>query len=1032
MSKDRYLPYFTFADEEMLAYLEHLNPLELKYNLRISDQNDPLLDNKAALLARLNRLEETYAPVGDRDDDADKNHKMLQLVYGEAEPIDQFVEIVHLVRNKLLTRLTSAEGLSNLFNCKYFGYEWFLHTELDDRKLLQKYTRDHFIHQVKDAYSMLRLLKELPDLSSRLLEDFMDSPVHVNAYLYKQAAITAQRLKDKKEWYDCYLRLAAIRLLEGWPKQKCGYEKKSCFKKAVDAVITSLMKSMEPKEPYKAKFCLINEQLDQQIKKELLHNMMIASVVMAGLFHDIGYPIRYAMDHRDDLADMIPTAHFFIESIEHFPQINGLLANSLLFKTVEHKVIKSALCDRVHGALSAVAFLLYFYESGAIQSMDAMDRAAIEVAGLSIFDHTLNYALLDDKKSDYRYYRSVFMRNPMSYLLRFVDDIQEWGRVYFNIETNRSLRICKNCRQPIVESTLSPLSADPKHSSRFARPEEEPKKTLEDIWARGSDEKRHRGLSNRMYLCGCPLDKPERLNYPWEIHKYELSLARLWEFKQECAEKGKFPPDNSFALLPDVDYRKINHMKPCLRIRFHRVKSKLTSDYAHDPANLLFLPNYTDDLTDTAPEWAKSGALNEEDLSDRLLLHIDYDPFKALQMTMIQPEFSKYRSDDLNKLRKLLYNQQHFASVAIYASTSNNPLILKVHILENFLNDWYARYAKAERLWVMFNGAEYDFSRSILLGFIGQKSNKIHAIEGLVEALWEIYDDVREKLISPPPLNKKRTPRDVLCLRIFMLLSENPRWSIDEIEGTPRGLTAEKKIDHVQAMQDELAGNPSYINVPSNKADREYWELYGRLTAVRYEPSRIILGKDSLFANLLQIGYAMRYHFSRAQDIPVQEKANLWIEDFKHLRDTIAKQTAGDSNEEHLKARLDFYAQLLYESKRLNAMGQMPKPDDDEIRRFKDEKLAANFANNALFGDTLQILLKDFFKQECAQPRYIRCLKMQEQYPESYSKTYEIKEPLINAVKYYYKSENYVSRKICGDMLDAHADMYMFYCISNS
>ena len=57
---------------------------------------------------------------------------------------------------------------------------------------------------------------------------------------------------------------------------------------------------------------------------------------------------------------------------------------------------------------------------------------------------------------------------------------------------------------------------------------------------------------------------------------------------------------------------------------------------------------------------------------------------------------------------------------------------------------------------------------------------------------------------------------------------------------------------------------------------------------------------------------------------------------------------------------------------------------------------------------------------------------MQEQYPESYSKTYEIKEPLINAVKYYYKSENYVSRKICGDMLDAHADMYMFYCISNS
>jgi hypothetical protein len=1088
------LPYFTFSDDELLAYLHRLDPLVLKYNLSAPEANDAQLEKKLSLLHDIQQLEEAFGPMSGREDDADKTHKMLELVYGKAEPIDQLVEIVHLVRDKLITGLLSVDGLLSLFNCKYFTYEWLLHTELDDKKQESKgqYYRDHFIHQVKDAYSMVRLLDELPSLSNRLLEDFMRSNMNVNIYLEKQATKMMHRLKDQREWLEVYLRLAEIHIREDKDDPVIGRKasddaldeadlarlgstiKLMCSNVSIDKTLDSLREKNATRYKEYIEYRRIQIKIERQMKKEILRNIMVNAMVMAGLFHDIGYPINYDLDRREQLADMIPTAHFFVESIDHFTQIKGMLSNTLLFRVVELSTIEAALKDQVHGALSAVAFLLYFYENGTIHSMNPLDSAAIEVAALSMFDHTLGYNVIGDKKSEYRYHHAVYTRDAMSFLLRFVDDIQEWGRMYFTIDQNRSLRICPKCRMPIVECKLAPLSESPNYFE----------KNPPDIWKRGTDKGRLHGLVNNIYLCGCKIGEQD-----------------FWEQKQDAAEKGGFPPDSAFALLPDVGYRKINHIKTCFRIRFHRIPKKnfLHRKYAFEPADLLFLPNYADDISNTPPKGPTTG-INEFEKADLLLLHIEHDPFKALRMTLMDPAFLQYRSKELNKVRTLLNNQFHFASIALYANTTNNPIIHKTRILENFLNSYYARFAKAERLLSMLDGTfkEYKPEESVLLGFLNG-SNRSSEIEGLVFRLLERYNCVRTQLKSRTPRRVLRGPRDVLKLRIFMLLSENPRWTIDDIEAIPRSLQASITIDPVETMREQVEalslikdesgatvedissavadalqqGNVEIIidaierriepiseqlrdlfgersehekklrdkreilrdaqeraRAFFDDANREYQALYERVAAARYEPSKIVLGNADNFAPLLRLGYAMRYHFgtkSRAQAYDPCADTQL-CNDYQTLRAEILRQTQGVTDNMNLGDHLDFYAKLLIKAKLLNAKGTAAKNASGDIT---NNNLVRTFQANAPYGDTVRILLDDYFEQETKHPCLMRCLKGEQVYPEDYYETYKIKDPLVNTVDYYCRSENYASRNGNGDMLDVYSDLYMFYCLSH-
>ena len=1037
MNERKLLPYFTFSDDEMLDYLRQLVPIELKYNLHANDPADPLFSEKARLLYRIARFEETLESVNGKVSDADKLHKMLQLVYGEAEPIGKFVEIVQLVREKLIAGVISIEGMKNLFNCKYFGYEWLLHMEIDEEKQSYKPYRDHFIHQVKDAYSMVRLLEELPKFTEVLMGGISGSNASVNAYLERQASRMMHSLNDTRSRRRIYLGLAELRLRE---------EEREYINKSQDDIVTVVVKQMmndldlveklPGKEREQAK---IHTKLREFMKLDILHNIMVEALLISGLFHDIGYPIRYALARRNELADMVPTAHFFIESMEHFTEIKGLLSNSLLFNTVDLDVIEAALKDNVHGAFSAVAFLLYFYENGAIQNMDPLDRAAVEVAALSIFDHTIEYSVIDDDPSKYRYHHAVFTRNPMSYLLRFTDDIQEWGRVYFNIKKNRSLRICEHCHMPIVECGMLPLREDPLHHA--AAPTK--------IWGRGDDMKNYPGMADRIYVCGCAKkDVPKETQT--DTPKRTETLGDLWDAKRIQAKHGKFPPDDAFSLLPDIEYRKINHIKTCLRVRFHHCPK--SDNRVHDPANLLFLPNYMDDLTDEPPH---APVVTVDTPIDRLLLHIDYDPFKVLQTALIDSTFPKYLSKSLNKVRKLSRNQLQFASFAIYAGTTNNPFILKTRILENFLNDWHVRFAKAERLWFAMEHREaYSLERSVFLRFLtcADSRNIGDEISGRVGELLDIRKEVRETLEKAAGMPKVSSPDDVLKLRIFMLLSENPRWGIDEIEGTPSGDRPGEKLDYAETLKAKRAKRQCVAKQAMTEqellddARDNYLALYEKLKTARYEPSRIMLREAENFTALLRIADRMRRDFSdrnrlracydAAGDRYIPDTAAL-RGDFGTLSGLIVEQTSCEAgaNNMDLAGHLKLYATLLLSAKYLNALGELiPTKAIKEIavdNVFEAFPLVKKFADYALFGDSVRALLADFFKQETSHICYARCLKGQRRFPEEYCKIYKIDGPAVNAVARYCRNENYLARFQHGDMADAYSDLYMFYCLSH-
>ena len=182
-------------------------------------------------------------------------------------------------------------------------------------------------------------------------------------------------------------------------------------------------------------------------------NIIKSAIIMSALLHDIGYPIQFANENKEQLSEFLPTAHFFFDPTVHWDNIMGKLSDSLLRKIVPRDRLKNAFDTQLHGTLSALAFLLYFYEDGSIHSLRPAKRAAVELAALVMADHTNRFDILKDKDSDY--HRMTTYRNPLSFLLRFSDDIQEWGRMYFSLSSSRlkaflpRLRLmdCKLCTE---------------------------------------------------------------------------------------------------------------------------------------------------------------------------------------------------------------------------------------------------------------------------------------------------------------------------------------------------------------------------------------------------------------------------------------------------------------------------------------------------------------------------------------------------------------------------------------------------------
>jgi len=174
-----------------------------------------------------------------------------------------------------------------------------------------------------------------------------------------------------------------------------------------------------------------------------LEKFVYKAYFITAMFHDIGYPLEHFMKTSKSIHDYPPFYKMIRSDIKTpFTDIACMLMNSLLFKLVDKSEIEKKYLDNDHGCLSAISFLAHFYNNGTIFSLESEDQAIIEWAATAIYNHT----------NKYKNTRMLFSDDPISYLHRICDDLQEWERFSVILQNTSNYLKCPGCGQ-IIEQT---------------------------------------------------------------------------------------------------------------------------------------------------------------------------------------------------------------------------------------------------------------------------------------------------------------------------------------------------------------------------------------------------------------------------------------------------------------------------------------------------------------------------------------------------------------------------------------------------
>jgi hypothetical protein len=300
----------------------------------------------------------------------------LHIVFGENANVEQEVCLFDDVL-EFLQCTVQVEGADRLFSKHFYDIEWNMFLEADFDKSEMKIYRDHFVHQIRDAYLGYYLIWELG--------------------LYKNIV---QAIKN----YDS---TGLSQFIDVYKSKEQSSKEQDCFYQQV---------------VWKTWF-------------------------LSALFHDIGYPLAYHQRNSIKMDKYMPYLRVLDNKRQmDFVELSALLCNTYLFKIVDYNELKSKYEDFDHGMLSAICLLLNYYHTGSIHGLSNADRCSIELAAYVIFVHTRKYCIQeDDKENKSKFVRPIFIEDPISYILRLSDDLQEWARVYFLVGENSNTLICKKC-----------------------------------------------------------------------------------------------------------------------------------------------------------------------------------------------------------------------------------------------------------------------------------------------------------------------------------------------------------------------------------------------------------------------------------------------------------------------------------------------------------------------------------------------------------------------------------------------------------
>lgn len=392
MGKDKEITLF--STEEMLQELSAFDPVAFKYYYESSQKQikEEIIRSKekAKRYGNIVEYEKSHQFSCLTKRNYDDDYENLNLVYGEREDTLRNINLMELVLNKWISQYINIDGMERLFSETYIEFEWEMHLSADYKKHNMEFYRDHFFHQVKDTYMMYRLLKD----------------------------------------HGFYERIKEI-LLNGSESKISRY----------------VSRSLEQQRYYETNDV---RELRGSDKDFYIRNMIYMATFMAGLFHDIGYPEGYYKTTSRHIRDYIASIHELNADMNGINRIYSLLQNSLLFRVESFNNIESRLMSTKaeHGTLSAIIFLLHFYENGAIYNLSPYKKAAVELAALAIYNHTNKYGIQGEK--EYSMYKPCFVLNPISWLLRICDDLQEWERLYFVISDKSNIVICNQCKTPVI------------------------------------------------------------------------------------------------------------------------------------------------------------------------------------------------------------------------------------------------------------------------------------------------------------------------------------------------------------------------------------------------------------------------------------------------------------------------------------------------------------------------------------------------------------------------------------------------------
>ena len=409
----------TINNKEMIKFFDQFDPVKRKYALKKGIYDKNLSQEEIKRYRCLEQLESIQQNTVLTKVSYGETRKTLDMVYDDAEVSDDIIKIYDVIKNRIIDQYICIDGLERLFSERYVEFEWEMHLGIDYKNHDMEYYRDHFVHQMRNLFCLEKFLCGEGENERGLgwyekVKNTLADPMNSKVSRYVTNCVEQQDMMGNIHALERYLDNLAKS--EGLGKFK------------------------------------VFDTSHKNMVEFYYRNIIYMSCYMAALFHDIGYPEVYNSRNQRRIIEYIANLYNTETSGYNYPRLRALLGNSLLFRVVPFEEIQSRMMqDKAdHGVVSAIMFLMHFYENGSIHRLEIYKKCAVELAALAIYNHTNDYSYKNTIKKD-GYARASFRANPVSYLLRLCDDLQEWGRVYFEVSHNSNIILCKKCKTPIVK-----------------------------------------------------------------------------------------------------------------------------------------------------------------------------------------------------------------------------------------------------------------------------------------------------------------------------------------------------------------------------------------------------------------------------------------------------------------------------------------------------------------------------------------------------------------------------------------------------